>query len=153
MRILVTVRGDDAGAGESDRDLRRWLIAEPELRGRIRAADGAPPPGATGAVTDALVAMLEPGRVAAVFAGVVVAWAQSRRGNQTVTITRPDGAGITVSAVQVKTLDAGRTAELAQRLAAAVDTAPTHRGDRVRPRKSTPPDEGAQPGESRPHAS
>ncbi|MEV5727116.1 hypothetical protein ACFV83_21215 [Streptomyces pharetrae] len=105
MRILVTVRGDDAGADESGHDLRRWLTAEPELRGRIRTADGAPPPGAPGAVTDALVAMLEPGRIAAVFAAVVVAWAQSRRGNQTVTITRPDGAETTVSATRVRSLD------------------------------------------------
>ncbi|WP_086733927.1 effector-associated constant component EACC1 [Streptomyces glaucescens] len=132
MRILVTVRGDDAGADESGHDLRRWLTAEPELRGRIRTADGAPPPGAPGAVTDALVAMLEPGRIAAVFAAVVVAWAQSRRGNQTVTITRPDGAETTVSATRVRSLDPRQRAELARRLTAAVETAPAPGGDRAR---------------------
>ncbi|AIR96419.1 effector-associated constant component EACC1 [Streptomyces glaucescens] len=138
MRILVTVRGDDAGADERGHDLRRWLIAEPELRGRIRTADGAPPPGAPGAVTDALVAMLEPGRIAEVFAAVVVAWAQSRQGNQTVTITRPDGAETTVGTARVKGLDPRRRAELARRLTAVVDTAPA-------PARTRPVDRGAEP--------
>ena len=132
MRILVTVRGGAAEADENGHDLRGWLTAEPELRGRIRTADGPPPPGAPGAVTDALVAMLEPGRIAAVFAAVVVAWAQSRRGSQTVTITRPDGSETTVSATRVRSLDPRQRAELAQYLAAAVETAPAPRGDRGR---------------------
>jgi hypothetical protein len=119
MRIIVTVEGDDSGSGH---ELRRWLTAEPEMRGRVRPAD-APPPGATGAVSDTLVALVEPGGIAAVFAGALVAWLQSRRGTRTVTITRPDGTRITVTAAQVKALDARRAADLARELAAAVDAA------------------------------
>jgi hypothetical protein len=121
MRILITVQGDDTGGVDH---LRRWLSDEPDLRGRVHGEAGAvPPSGAMGSVADALVALLEPGGVAAVFAGAVVAWTQSRRGDQTITITRADGTEITISSTQVKGLDARQTAELAERLAAAFDPA------------------------------
>jgi hypothetical protein len=121
MRILITVQGDDTGGVDH---LRRWLSDEPDLRGRVhREAGAVPPSGAMGSVADALVALLEPGGVAAVFAGAVVAWTQSRRGDQTITITRADGTEITISSTQVKGLDARQTAELAERLAAAFDPA------------------------------
>ncbi|MFC4332543.1 hypothetical protein ACFPC0_33220 [Streptomyces andamanensis] len=54
-------------------------------------------PGTMGAVSDALIALLEPGGVATVFAGAVIAWVQTRRGNHTITVTRPDGTEITIS--------------------------------------------------------
>ncbi|WP_053707259.1 effector-associated constant component EACC1 [Streptomyces sp. NRRL B-3648] len=133
MRIVITVEGDESG---TDLGLHNWLSGEPELRGRIRrSAVDAPPAGAMGVVGDALIALLEPGGVAAVFAGAVVGWAQSRRGSQTITITRPDGVEITISATHVRNLDARQTAELAQQLAAAVqqpsagDTAPPASAD------------------------
>ncbi|WMX48760.1 hypothetical protein RGF97_04895 [Streptomyces roseicoloratus] len=114
IRIAVVGEGpDDAHA------LLRWLQAEPLLRGRVRsrAAHTEPSGGAMGIATDALLAVLAPGGVAAVFAGAVVAWAQTRRGSQTITITRPDGTEISISATHVRGLNAQQTTDLARRLA------------------------------------
>ncbi|MFI0780912.1 hypothetical protein [Streptomyces sp. NPDC021212] len=139
MRIGLTVRADerapspDAGSD----DLRRWLAGQPGLRGRVRrATDSGPPPGAMGAGTDVILALLEPGGVATVLAGAVVTWLQTRRGGRTVTLTRPDGTEITVSSAEVGTLDPQQAIELAERLAAALEQ-----------------DEGADPADGLPPAS
>ena len=119
MQIVVTVEGEESGP---EIGLHKWLTGEPELRGRIRRDAGeTPPAGAMGVLSDALIALLEPGGVAVVLAGAVVGWAQSRRGSQTITITRPDGMEITISSTRVRNLDARQTAELAQQLATAME--------------------------------
>ncbi|MEU8875688.1 hypothetical protein AB0D24_31965 [Streptomyces javensis] len=65
--------------------LRRWLARQPTLPGRVHRATGdAPPPGAMGTGTDAVLAPLKPGGVATVLAGAVVTWLQTRRGSRTV---------------------------------------------------------------------
>ncbi|WP_234329585.1 effector-associated constant component EACC1, partial [Streptomyces sp. NRRL S-1896] len=122
MAIRVVVAGEGPNGAHA---LRRWLSAEPQLRGRIRsgAAHAGPPGGAMGTAADALLAVLAPGGVAAVFAGAVVAWAQTRRGSQTITIIRPDGTEITVSATHVRGLNAQQTTDLARQLAADIGIA------------------------------
>ncbi|MFJ1598750.1 hypothetical protein [Streptomyces sp. NPDC088261] len=122
MHAVITVQGE----GESHtHELRNWLSQDPLLRGRIRAGGNEElPPGAMGVAADALIALLAPGGVAAVFAGAVVAWAQTRRGSQTITITRPDGTEITVSSEHVRGLDAQQSADLARQLAAEVTALP-----------------------------
>ncbi|MDX3215445.1 hypothetical protein PV318_07905 [Streptomyces sp. ME02-6991-2B] len=135
MRIVITVDGGRDGNAE----LRRWLTAEARLRGRIRLDTRTPPPGAMGGgAMDALIAILEPGGVATVFAGAVVAWAASRRSSQTITVTRPDGTQISIESTQVKA-SAAQAAELVERLAATVTDppAPEHRAG---------PDGAAPPG-------
>ncbi|MFG2987549.1 hypothetical protein ACGFYQ_41295 [Streptomyces sp. NPDC048258] len=127
MRVVITVgsgsHGADSGALP---ELRRRLSEEPELRGRVRRHLGEPlPPDAMGLGADALIAVLAPGGVAAVLAGAVVAWVQSRRGDQTVTITRGDGTEITVSTTRVRGLDARQSADLARELAAMLGAPPT----------------------------
>ncbi|MFE9725828.1 hypothetical protein ACFYQ5_20075 [Streptomyces sp. NPDC005794] len=118
MRVVIRVEGGDSGGLL---ELRRLLSEEPELRGRVRGQLREPlPPDAMGLGADALIAMLAPGGVAAVFAGAVVAWVQSRRGDQTVTVIRPDGTEITISSTRVRGLDAQQNAQLARELAAAL---------------------------------
>ncbi|MEU4504178.1 hypothetical protein [Streptomyces sp. NPDC024089] len=115
MRLTVSVEDGDSGGLH---DLRRWLSDEPELRGRIRGQTASPlPSDAMGLGAEALLAVVGPGGVAAVFAGALVAWVQSRRGDQTVTITRPDGATVTVSATRVRGMNAEQNARLARELA------------------------------------
>ncbi|WP_239477261.1 hypothetical protein [Streptomyces sp. CS147] len=104
-------------SGAVEEQLRGWLLNEPELRGRVRRESTEPRPGTMGPATDALVALLEPGGVAAVFAGAIVAWVQTRRGNHSVTVTRPDGTSITISTRQARSLSPQELAELAERLA------------------------------------
>ncbi|WP_405986943.1 effector-associated constant component EACC1 [Streptomyces sp. NBC_00872] len=124
MSTVVTVRAVVSGAAH---DLRRWLAAEDSLRGRIRLADTRPANGAMGAVSDVLVAVLEPGGVAAVFAGGVVAWLQARRGDQTVTLTRPDGTRITIESTQVRGLNGEQAMALAERLSQELTAADPER--------------------------
>ncbi|MEU9763610.1 hypothetical protein [Streptomyces sp. NPDC047985] len=120
MRIAITTEDGDCGAL---RELRRWLSEEPELRGRIRAHTPGPlRPDTMGLETDALLALLAPGGVAAVFAGALVAWVQTRRGDQTITVTRPDGTTVTVSTTRLKGLNAEQNARFVRELTASLDT-------------------------------
>ncbi|GGT26658.1 effector-associated constant component EACC1 [Streptomyces purpureus] len=132
MRTLIAVHGEGADGAH---ELRRWLSAVPQLRGRIHsgATQAEPPAGAMGLATDALLAVLAPGGVAAVFAGAVVAWAQTRRGSQTITITRPDGTQVTVSTTHVRGLDAQQSADLARQLATDITGPPAAPGQTVPP--------------------
>ncbi|MEU9304631.1 hypothetical protein [Streptomyces sp. NPDC048269] len=93
----------------------------PELR---RHLGEPPPPDAMGLGSDALIAVLAPGGVAAVLAGAVVAWVQSRRGDQTVAITTGEGTEITISTTRVRGLDARQSADLARELAAMLGAPP-----------------------------
>ncbi|MCC3770276.1 hypothetical protein [Streptomyces sp. UNOC14_S4] len=134
MQATITVESVNGPAGLDD--LRRWLGGQPGLRGRIRRqSDGGPAPGAMGAAGDVVQAVLEPGGVAAAFAGAVVAWVRTRRGSQTVTVTRPDGTRFTLTTTQVKGLDARQAADLAQRLAATLEGG----GDGTPPPPDGPP--------------
>ncbi|RKN10217.1 effector-associated constant component EACC1 [Streptomyces radicis] len=122
MRVVITVRGDgDQGGAEgasAARELRQWLVGERELRGRVHPEGPADPEAGTmGPAADALVALLEPGGVAAVFAGALIAWVQTRRGSYTVTVTRADGTEVTVSSRHVRGLSPDEIAALAERLA------------------------------------
>ncbi|MFE6037355.1 hypothetical protein [Streptomyces sp. NPDC056452] len=130
MHTVMTVRAEGP-SGAVEEQLRGWLLNEPELRGRVRRESTEPRPGTMGPATDALVALLEPGGVAAVFAGAIVAWVQTRRGNHTVTVTRADGTSITISTRQARSLSPQELAELAERLA--------------RPELTPPPEPAARP--------
>ncbi|MGW7023289.1 effector-associated constant component EACC1 [Streptomyces decoyicus] len=122
MRLVVTVCGDENSADGGVAELRTWLRDVPQLRGRVDRAerDGAPA-GTMGTAVDALVAVLEPGGVAAVFAGALVAWLQTRRSSHTIRVTRPDGTRITLSSRQARALSPQEAADLAERLARRPD--------------------------------
>ncbi|MEU5415457.1 effector-associated constant component EACC1 [Streptomyces clavifer] len=117
MRLVVTVRGE-MGSDDGVADLGTWLKDVPQLRGRVdRAERDGGPPGTMGPAMDALVAVLEPGGVAAVFVGAVVAWLQTRRSSYTISVTRPDGTRISLSSRQARALSPQDAADLAERLA------------------------------------
>ena len=112
MRVTMTVRPEGA------HELRAWLRDVPELRGRVlRDTTAEAPPGAMGPAADAVIALLEPGGVAAVFAGALVAWVQTRRQDCTVTVTRPDGTEISIATRRARQLSPQELAELTERLA------------------------------------
>ncbi|MFD0276952.1 hypothetical protein ACFVHB_24025 [Kitasatospora sp. NPDC127111] len=124
MRIVVSVEDEGQGNGADGgalHELRRWLAEEPGLRGRVGRAGGPSEPGSMGLAADALVALLEPGGVAAVFAGAVVAWVRTRRAGHTLTITRPDGSRLSLSTRQVKGLTPQQMADLVRELTSALD--------------------------------
>ncbi|GGT10492.1 hypothetical protein GCM10010207_06360 [Streptomyces atratus] len=121
MRITLEV----GGPAETD-DLRQWLRRNPELRGAVgRALSGPPMPGSmSGGAAELIPVLLTPGGLTAAVAAAVVAWLQSRRGNQTVTINRPDGTQVTVTSERVRGLTAEGAGDLAQRVAEALQQPP-----------------------------
>ncbi|MFJ1549762.1 hypothetical protein [Streptomyces sp. NPDC088246] len=121
MRITLEV----GGPAETD-DLRQWLRHDPGLRSAVgQAPPGTPVPGSmNGGVAELIPVLLTPGGLTAAMAAAVVAWLQSRRGNQTVTITRPDGPQVTVTSERVRGLTAEGTGDLAQRVAEALQQPP-----------------------------
>ncbi|MCF3104417.1 hypothetical protein IPZ58_22870 [Streptomyces roseoverticillatus] len=115
--LTVSTPGTAPGGGAVN-DLRRWLQRHPELRAHIRQEPAPEPaPGTMGAASELLTLVLAPGGVTVALSAAVVAWLQNRRGNQTVTITLPDGAQVTVTTENVRDLNARDSGELAQRLA------------------------------------
>ncbi|MFF0964733.1 effector-associated constant component EACC1 [Streptomyces sp. NPDC003703] len=96
------------GAGKRSRNFAAAAGRTRTARSRQAGDLAASRPGTMGAASDALIALLEPGGVATVFAGAVIAWVQTRCGNHTITVTRPDGTEITISS--------GRTRDVARRL-------------------------------------
>ncbi|MYS90763.1 MULTISPECIES: effector-associated constant component EACC1 [Streptomyces] len=124
MAVEIHVTVETSGTADAH-DLRRWLTAQPRLRGRVTRADASapPPPGTMGLAADALLALLAPGGVASVLAGAVIAWVQSRKGDQSVTLTRPDGTQISVTSTQVRSMDPTQVEALVSQLAAQLDPA------------------------------
>ncbi|MEU0250264.1 hypothetical protein ABZ192_39375 [Streptomyces sp. NPDC006235] len=124
MAVEIHVTVETTGTADVH-DLRRWLTAQPRLRGRVTRADASAPPrpGTMGLAADVLLALLAPGGVASVLAGAVIAWVQSRKGDQSVTLTRPDGTQISVTSTQVRTMDPTQVEALVSQLAAQLDPA------------------------------
>ncbi|MFC5959549.1 hypothetical protein ACFP51_35650 [Streptomyces pratens] len=121
MRVTLAVEaGDGDAAGASD-DLYQWLRQDPDLRVLVRReVPAAPPGGAMGALGELISLLLAPGGPTAALGAAVVVWLQGRRGNQTVTLTLPDGTQVVVSSEKVRGLTAEGAGELAERVAAAL---------------------------------
>ncbi|WP_166027932.1 effector-associated constant component EACC1 [Streptomyces chilikensis] len=118
MRVTLAVEaaGHADPVAEAD-DLYAWLREDPELRAvALREPPGRPDDGEMGALYELVTLLLEPEGTVAVFGAAVVAWLQTRRGNQTVTIRRPDGTRIVVSSERVRGLSAEGAAELARQI-------------------------------------
>ncbi|MER5430190.1 hypothetical protein [Streptomyces sp. NPDC002588] len=122
MLLTITAQDEQPGASAgATHDLRAWLGRQRDLRGVITRAGGTPSPGAMGASTEVITALLVPGGVATVLASAVVAWVRSRAGKQTVTLTRPDGAQFTVTTEGVKDLTASQVSELVLKVASSLE--------------------------------
>ncbi|MEV5989038.1 hypothetical protein AB0L85_29235 [Streptomyces sp. NPDC052051] len=122
MDVTVAITG--AGAADELRSLYTWLIAEEELRGRVRLVESPPPPGALGSVPQMLAVVLAPGGVAVALASVAVAWMRHRTGEVVCKLTRSDGASVEVSAQRVRGTDMAEVRELVADLAKTLDEGP-----------------------------
>ncbi|MFE2844901.1 hypothetical protein ACFXKS_15285 [Streptomyces scopuliridis] len=132
MKVTLAVSGPGEDTAGASSDLRRWLRRHPELRDRITPEPAAEPaPGSMGAAGELVSLLLAPGGFTAALAAAVVAWLQNRRGNQTVTITLPDGTQVTVSSERVRDLSAEGSGELAERVAEAMRQRPAATDDRT----------------------
>lgn len=90
MRVRITVAAaDDAAA------LYEWLRADQGLARRAEVAAGPPAPGHLG-VLEIIDVVLTQATAVSSLALAVAGWRHSRRGRASVTITRADGATLTV---------------------------------------------------------
>ncbi|MFF0433312.1 hypothetical protein ACFYU9_13930 [Streptomyces sp. NPDC004327] len=118
MEIALEVSGTAADAYE----LRRWLRDDPELRPAVvPLVPASPAPGSMGAIGTVIELLLQPGGLTVTLAAGVVAWLQTRRGTQTVTITKPDGTQVVVTSEGVRGLTPQSSGELAQQVARALE--------------------------------
>ncbi|MEU0572446.1 hypothetical protein ABZ297_44560 [Nonomuraea sp. NPDC005983] len=101
------------------RELHAWLRREPELRGGVRLLESPPPTGALGPVAEA-VQVLAGAPVAAV-AGAVIAWLRYRTSDVKITVKRPDGTEVQVSAARIKTLNAEQTLAVTAQIETALN--------------------------------
>lgn len=125
MEILVTVAAGDSADGL--RELRSWLVQEPELRGRVRLVEAESAAGALGPVPEMLQVAFGAGGALATLAGVVIAWIGNRGGEVTVKITRGEAVA-EVSAKGVRSLDLAQTRALTTHLAEVLKDAEDVRG-------------------------
>ncbi|MER6029925.1 hypothetical protein [Streptomyces sp. NPDC001851] len=123
-RLVVEVAGDRAA--DELRSLRDWLVAEEELRGRVRLELSPPAPGALGSLVAALTVALGPGGVATAAASVLISWLRRRTGDVSVKVVRPDGTAAEFSASNVHGLDAAEIQRITAELSRSLDPA----GDR-----------------------
>ncbi|MFD8361888.1 hypothetical protein ACH4GZ_28380 [Streptomyces hygroscopicus] len=122
MDVTVAITG--TGAADELRSLHQWLIAEEELRGRVRLVESPPPTGTLGSIPQMLAVALAPGGVAAALASVAIAWMRHRTGEVVCKMTRSDGASVEVSAQRVRGTDVAEVRELVAELAKTLDEGP-----------------------------
>ncbi|MEU6507828.1 MULTISPECIES: hypothetical protein [unclassified Streptomyces] len=118
-RLVVEVVGDRSA--DELRSLRDWLVAEEELRGRVRLELPPPEPGALGSVVAALTVVLGPGGVATAAASVLISWLRRRTGNVSVKLVQPDGTSTEFSATNVRGLDAMEVQRITAELSRSLD--------------------------------
>lgn len=102
--MKLTLAVESRLAADELRSLREWLVADEELRGRVRLSEAAPAPGTLGSVVDTLVVALGPGGVATATASVLIAWIRRRKSDVTIKGTRQDGSSFELHATNVPEL-------------------------------------------------
>ncbi|MET8141626.1 hypothetical protein ABZU32_15075 [Sphaerisporangium sp. NPDC005288] len=114
MDVQIAVTGE-----ESVDALRRWLDDDPDLLGNVQNQGTPPGPGRLGTL-EVLVAAVGQGGIATALASALVAWLRRRVGDVEITVRRPDGGEITLTARNVRRLDSGQLTELTRRLEGAM---------------------------------
>jgi membrane-associated two-gene conflict system component 1 (EACC1) len=107
--VSVTVAGS---AADQLHSLYTWLVAEEELRGRVRLVEPSPSQGTLGGAPEGLVVALSQGGAGAVLASAIVAWVRHRTSDVVCRVRRPDGAIAEVSGKRVRGADAAMVREL-----------------------------------------
>jgi Effector Associated Constant Component 1 len=120
MEVRLTVTGDDVTAAVRSLDV--WLAGHDELRGRVRPAMTAPPPGAMGTETEVLTVALGQGGVATAMASVLISWIRRQAGRISVNVIRPDGAEITLTAEHIRGLTTEEIRSVVTQLETTLDT-------------------------------
>lgn len=100
MDVTVSVVGADE-SGDKLRSLRSWLVAEDELRGRVRFVTPPPQRGMLGSVVETLALSIGPGGAATVLASALITWIRRQKSNVKLKVSRPDGTSVEIAAEHV----------------------------------------------------
>jgi Effector Associated Constant Component 1 len=130
--VDVEVTVESTASDDELRNLRTWLLDEPELRGRVMLRASLPQPGEMGPGAEALVLALAGGGGAVLAAttirtlgSVLITWLKSRTSQVEVIARRADGTEVTLSATEVRKLSTDGVArmldELVSRLGPSLD--------------------------------
>ena len=120
LAVTLATTGTGAVGGESTTALADWLEADEELRGHVRREAEPVPEGALGAELAQLVVSLGSSGAVTAMASVIIAWLRRRTGSVSVSLTRPDGSAVELTAERVRALDAAGVREQVDQLVAAV---------------------------------
>jgi len=116
-----------AGASCDDlRNLRSWLIDEPEFRGRVTLCESSPHAGEMGVETASMVVGLAASGSGLALASasvrtlgsVVITWLKARTNPVDITMRRSDGTQVTLRAAEVKGLPADEVRRMVDNLTA-----------------------------------
>jgi hypothetical protein len=127
--IVARDRADAVAGAEQLRVLREWLLADRDLRGRVRPRQASVPVGAMGPVLDGLTVASLGGALARSVASVVVTFPRSRTSEVEVTVTGAGGASATVNASQVKGVDQRGIETIVGQLIDTINGSPSSAGD------------------------
>jgi hypothetical protein len=119
MTVMLTLAGDEASSDEL-RGLRAWLVADDELRGRVRTREGPPDEGKLGPVLESLEVIAQP--AAAALAASLIAWLRSRVSRFRLEVRTARGAEVVLDSRQVKAMDPQQVNELIGRLSEVIDS-------------------------------
>lgn len=103
----LTVSSDAGDSGDDLEELQEWLRQEPEFRGRVDLVEHQPKPGELGVISDVLSIALGGGGALSVLAASLRSFfAQPRRSDLRITVRRPDGGSVEISASRIDNVDA-----------------------------------------------
>lgn len=119
MQVRLSVAGDDAATAM--RSLEEWLAGHDELRGRVKPVVAAPQPDTMGSVAEVLMVTMGQAGVATALASVLISWIRRRSGKVSVSVTRPDGAEITLTAEHVRRLTTEEVHSVVNQMEATLD--------------------------------
>lgn len=101
MESRLAVDGVDAAAGLAS--LNDWLRREDDLRGRVRPLPSAPGPDDMGSPAEVLAVAVGAGGALTVLSNSLTTWLrQPRRATVSVSVDRPDGTRIKITAEHVR---------------------------------------------------
>ncbi len=119
MRVSVRVSGGGRPPGEQEKELAGFLNAQEPLRGRAHLIAERRQSGGVSQSIATVVLELGPTGLLA-FGSALVAWIRHRTADTRVTVRRPDGSAVEVSAQRVRGMGAAEVRALAEQLAGAI---------------------------------
>ncbi|GLZ01049.1 hypothetical protein [Actinoplanes sp. NBRC 103695] len=119
MRVTVRLDGGSNTPNPQENDLSAALNNHPLLRGRVRLTTERHDASGLNPSLAALLVDLSPAALGA-FASILLTWLRHRTGSTRLTLRRPDGARLELSAQRVRNLNAAELTTLATQLTEAL---------------------------------